>query len=156
MSIQRNTATKNGGAIYCTESLGVDWANISENTAGENGGGIYARNAIASSYSTVYGNTAGGAGGGLFSTGSGATVSIYADTFSMNAATGSGGGLYVESGGGLTMQEGQGYVVSNNRAADGGGLFSPAAAAWLSKAASSPGTPSPARAAGSMSSPPRG
>lgn len=132
-----DNAAANGAGVAHTANAGavtVDGGEITGNQASSEGGGIY--NAIGSSLNLVTvkngakieDNTAQSQGGGIFSE---QAVSVTASTISGNTATSEGGGLWVESiSGGSGPSKYSTFaqlnvadsVISDNHAADGGGL----------------------------------
>jgi uncharacterized repeat protein (TIGR01451 family)/CSLREA domain-containing protein len=90
----------------------------------ENGGGIryLGSGSLKLLWLTVSGNSAsGGSGGGLYASGaSGSTLSMNVSTFSANSAQSNGGGFDLE--GAVTATSLANLTISNNTAANGGGL----------------------------------
>ena len=114
-----------GGAIYSTESLSLQFVNVTDSTASDKGGGIYALTpgATVLQSCTVSGNNAANDGGGIYASTSYGT-SVQSCTISGNTAGTAGGGIYSlinDDGLGTTIQ---GCTISGNTAGTaGGGIY---------------------------------
>jgi hypothetical protein len=132
-TISGNSAEQNGGGIYNSSALTVSNSTISGNSAERNGGGIHNSGGLTVSNSTISGNSAEGStdssyegtgkGGGIFDD---AFSSLFEDvptvvnsTITGNSAARSGGGIYSSS----ALIDLAFCTIYNNRASDGGGIF---------------------------------
>ena len=126
-SLQGNTATTDGGAVYVDQAASVDvsGSTVIGNSAGRDGGGFYnnATAALNLTDTTVGGNSAVRDGGGLFNE-IVATATLTNTRFSANSAT---------NGGGINNQDGVvsvtgGSLIANMASEDGGGVFTSSSA----------------------------
>ena len=105
ISFTNNTATGNGGAIYCDGSLTISGSpTFTSNTAQSSGGAIYCiEDVVGKGIVTISGdasftnNIATDTGGAIYACGASSTITVSgAATFSSNSA-GSGGAIYLSS-----------------------------------------------------------
>ena len=130
--VSSNVASKKGGGIFNVGTLTVDGGSISGNKA-SSGGGIYSPGTLTISSSTITGNsavdggaifaagpvtvsdtpltvdTASGAGSGIYAQGSGAPVSISADTTIAISDN-----IYLQASPGLTLEGTGALTISGN------------------------------------------
>lgn len=124
--IINNTSTNHGGGVYVNSgSVTVDNGTINYNGSATSGGGMFVTagcSVTVRNSSSVSGNTA--VTGGAFYIHQNAALQLEGGTISANAASGNGGGVFLNVEGAnfgtLTMTGGS---ITSNRANRGGGVF---------------------------------
>ena len=134
---KNNTASTSGGAIYLPASssaklflggnneLITSSVLFSDNTATSTGGAIHAAGRISGQDATFENNTS-ASGGALFLTGTSTVLNLTSSTFKNNAATGSGGAIYIEKHNTLGIDNDLALLsvsIEGNTAKTGAGIY---------------------------------
>ena len=123
--ISGNNATSGGGVYVASGgSCTINDGTITQNTA-TSGGGVYSEARLDFNGGTISQNTAGGNGGGIYAAGDG--TELGSDTGALrltnNTATGDGGGMYLAEDTTGHQILGNDTLISQNKAANGGGVY---------------------------------
>lgn len=114
--ISGNRTTSGGGGIRNEASLSLDRVRITGNNA-DGGGGVHNSGTLVGNHILVDGNVSTNLGGGFWSESSGGNLTLTNTTIRANTSSTSGGGLYNRKD--ATLQN---VTVSENSAAQGGGI----------------------------------
>ena len=122
-----NTASTNGGAIYCGGEVSVDNSTFIANVASNRGGAIFCSGYMSVNASEFIGNktegdsTSDGHGGAICTQGGGVDVSN--STFNGNTAYKNGGAIYVNTSNGNLVTTNNCTFVNNVAAGNGGAVY---------------------------------